>query len=56
MRAPAVVSDVQRELLGEWKLESSYLEVKATGEKKSVYTGRRMDHSCPSMRTVCLSR
>ena len=37
MQAPAVASDVEHGLLGVWKLESSYLEVKATGEKKRVY-------------------
>jgi hypothetical protein len=37
MRVPAVAADVENELLGVWKLESSYLEVKATGEKKSIY-------------------
>jgi Lipocalin-like domain len=37
---PAIVSDVEKQLLGVWKLESWHHEFKATGEKKNVYGER----------------
>ena len=38
--ATGIASDVERRLLGVWRLESSYHEFKATGEKKNVYGER----------------
>jgi hypothetical protein len=38
--SPALASDVEQQLLGVWKLESFYIEFKATGEKKNVYGER----------------
>lgn len=35
--SPALASDVERQLLGAWKVESFYSEFKATGEKQNRY-------------------
>lgn len=38
--SPAIASDVEKQLLGVWRLESFYTEFKATGERKKLYGER----------------
>ncbi len=38
--SPAIASDVEKQLLGVWRLESFYTEFKATGERKNLYGER----------------
>src|SRR5262249_32051041 len=38
--SPTLASDLEKQLLGVWKLESMYTEFKGTGEKKNFYGER----------------